>query len=183
MFGIGKALGWVVDALTFIGFIAVMAMMFHVSLDVLGKYLFNAPLPATLEVVSHYYMVAVVFLPLGLVERQNLHIAVEILSANMPKPIERFFIFIAMIASLGYFGILTYRTWFDAVDKWEVGSFIMGSTSAVPTWPTYFLVPLGCGVMVAVLLYKMAIYLTGAKSGFGETTGHKGVESLLEEGA
>jgi len=183
MFAIGRALGWVVDALTAIGFLAVMAMMFHVSFDVLGKYLFNAPLPATLEIVSYYYMVACVFLPLGLVERQNLHISVEILTSRLSKPLERFFIFIAMLASLAYFAILTYRTWYDALDKWEVGAFVMGSTSAVPTWPTYFLVPLGCGVMVAVLLYKIAIYLTGAKSGLGETTGSHTIEDLVEEGA
>lgn len=183
MFAIGRALGWVIDGLTWIGAIAVLAMMFHVALDVLGKYLLNSPLPATLEVVSHYYMVACVFLPLGLVERQNLHIAVEILTSNLAKPIERFFTFIAMVASLLYFGIMTYRTWFDAVDKWQVGAFIMGSTSAVPTWPTYFMVPLGCGVMMAVLLYKIVRYLTGAESGLGETEGHKTVEQILEEGS
>jgi TRAP-type C4-dicarboxylate transport system permease small subunit len=183
MFAIGRALGTVIDLLTWIGAAAVMAMMFHVSIDVLGKYLFNAPLPATLEITSHYYMVACVFLPLGLVERQNLHISVEILTSNLPGAVERFFIFVAMIASLLYFGVMTYRTWFDALDKYSVGAFIMGSTSAVPTWPTYFMVPLGCGVMMAVLLYKILIYLTGAKSGLGETSGHKSVEQILEEGA
>ena len=32
--------------------LALVAMMLHVNLDVLGRYLFNAPLPMTTEVVS-----------------------------------------------------------------------------------------------------------------------------------
>ena len=82
MVGIGKALARLLDIQATIGIAAVGLMMFHITFDVFGKYLFNAPLPATLEIVSHYYMVVVVFLPLAMVEKRDAHISVEVLTQN-----------------------------------------------------------------------------------------------------
>ena len=35
-------------------------------------------------------------------------------------------------------------------------------------WPSYYLLPIGTGLMTAVLIYRWIIYITGAKSGLGE---------------
>ena len=79
-----RLLGRLANALAFLGGIAVVLMMLHICADVIAKYVFNSPIPGTLEIVSNYYMVATVFLPLALVERKNAHIAVEILSQHLP---------------------------------------------------------------------------------------------------
>ena len=69
-----KAIDRMIDLLSFvfmaIAAIALTLMMGHVTVDVAGKYLLNAPVPVTLEMVSNYYMVAVVFLPLAAAERR-----------------------------------------------------------------------------------------------------------------
>ena len=171
MVGIGKALARLLDIQATIGIAAVGLMMFHITFDVFGKYLFNAPLPATLEIVSHYYMVVVVFLPLAMVEKRDAHISVEVLTQHLPDRWQQVIIAATWVLSGVFFTALTYRTWIDAMDKYDVGAFIMGSTSAVPTWPTYFLLPFGCLILVLVLVYKLVIYITGAESGLGEHTG------------
>lgn len=57
----------VIDAISavlmVVGSIALMLMMVHVTVDVVGKFVFSQPVPMTLEIVSNYYIVAVVFLP------------------------------------------------------------------------------------------------------------------------
>ena len=66
-----------------IGGIALLAMMGHVAGDVIGRSFFGAPIDGTLEIVSGYYMVAVVFLPLAFVTRNDDHIYVELFTRRM----------------------------------------------------------------------------------------------------
>ena len=98
-------------------------------------------------------MVAVVFLPLALVERHDGHISVEILSQLLPERVQELLIAAGSLLSAAYFGAFTYRTWGDAVAKLRIGEYAMG-TVAVPIWPTRFMLPLGCGLITALLLYK-----------------------------
>ena len=65
------------QGLAFLGAVGVLAMMVHVCADVLSRTLTGASLPATVEIVSYYYMVLVAFLPLAWVERRNAMISVE----------------------------------------------------------------------------------------------------------
>ena len=46
------------SGLALIGAVAVIALMLHVVADVAMRNLTNTPIPATFEIVTHYYMVA-----------------------------------------------------------------------------------------------------------------------------
>ena len=67
---------------------ALLLMMLHIAADVALRYLFSAPLHGTVEIVSTYYMVAVVFLPLALIELRNGHIVVELVSQHFPARVQ-----------------------------------------------------------------------------------------------
>jgi hypothetical protein len=58
-------------ALMLIGGMGIVLMMAHVTLDVVLKNLFNAPIQGTIEISSYYYMVAVVMLPMAMVEYEG----------------------------------------------------------------------------------------------------------------
>ena len=45
------------------------------------------------------------------------------------------------------------------------GTAIEQGTVTIPIWPTYYALPIGAGLMTLVALYKLAVALTGAKSG------------------
>lgn len=130
------------------------AMMLHVSLDVLLSLFIAEPLPATVEIVSSYYMVALVFLPLGFVELKNEHIHVDVIHSHLPDLGKTILDVFALTLSTIYLGIMTYQTWFDALEKFEVGEYSMGMVS-IALWPGRFFVPIGCGIMTAVLLLKL----------------------------
>ena len=49
----------------FLGAVAILLMTFHVTADVLFKVGFHYPIVGTLEVVTYFYMVACIFLPLA----------------------------------------------------------------------------------------------------------------------
>ncbi len=142
-------------AVNLVAAVAVVAMMLHVNLDVLGRYLFNAPLPMTTEVVSAYYMVAVVFLPLAAIEWRDGHISVEIVTQFIGARTQRLLLIITGLLAAAYFAAITWRTWLVAIDKYQLGEFITG-VATLSIWPTRFLVPLGCGLIVVVLVIKAA---------------------------
>ncbi|HZD26825.1 MAG TPA: TRAP transporter small permease [Alphaproteobacteria bacterium] len=143
-----------------IGAVGLVLMMLHITADVIGKYVFNAPVPVTLEVVSNYYMVAVVFLPLALVERNNGHIFVELVSQHLRPRLQMLLAALTSLVAAAYFGAFTYRTWLDAIAKYRIGEYIQG-TVELSNWPSRFMLPLGCGLIVLVLLVKAWRLLRG----------------------
>ena len=58
-------------------------MMFHITADVAGRYLFNNPIPATYE-ITEMLMVLVVFLGLGYTQASRSHIRVETVVRFLP---------------------------------------------------------------------------------------------------
>lgn len=166
---IGRVLARMVSAITLIGVLAIILMMMHITLDVAGKFLFNAPVPATISLVSNYYMVVVAFIPLALVETRNGHISVEVMTEFLPLRSQYHLYSWTYLVSAAVFGVLTWRTWLEAMRTYEAGTFMVEQGVKIITWPSYFFLPIGTGLMVAVLLYRWVLYVSGAKSGLGET--------------
>ncbi|WP_417515383.1 TRAP transporter small permease [Minwuia sp.] len=160
-----------------IGMVGMFAMLLHVTLDVAGKWLLGMPLPVTIEMTAHYYMVAVVFFPLAAVELRNGHISVEIISQYLKPRIRRMLVAIVSLLGVIYFAILTARTWHDAVNKYEIGEYLYG-TVPLEIWQTRFFVPLGCGLLAIILFWKAVMVLRGA-----ERLVHEGSETIELDGS
>jgi TRAP-type C4-dicarboxylate transport system permease small subunit len=160
---IGKVLARVSTALAWIGGLALILMMLHIAADVFARYILNAPLHGTVEIVSAYYMVAVVFLPLAMIERLNGHIVVELFTQHLPRRVQDVLIGIVALASALYFATFAWRTWGDALNKFAVGESALG-TVQVTVWPTRFYLPIGCGLIALVLLHKGFRLFAGDRS-------------------
>ncbi len=148
-----------------IGGLAVTLMLVHVTLDVLLKHFFSMPINGTLEIVSLYYMVAAVFLPLGIVQRARGHIVVEVFTQHLrPRAIAGFNGASGLLGVL-FLGALTIMSGIEAVDRtltlerWDVVFFYL------PVWPTRWFVPVGCGVYTFYLLLHSIVDCVFALSG------------------
>lgn len=148
-----KALGRLSDLLGVLAGLALVLMMLHITAEVVARYVFDSPLHGTVEIVSTYYMVAVVFLPLALIERVNGHIIVELLSKHFPQRTQEILIAVVALASALFFAAFAWQTWGDALKKFEIGEEALGTVS-VTVWPTRFYIPIGCGLLVIVLVHK-----------------------------
>ena len=142
---------------------ALILMMLHINLDVAMRYIFSAPFSNTIEIVSTYYIVAIVFLPLATVELMNAHIVVELVAQHLPKRVAEILISLVGLVSAAYFGAFTWRSWEEALQKYDVGEIALGN-SQITVWPTRFYLPIGCGLIVLVLLYKSWRLLVGDSS-------------------
>jgi TRAP-type C4-dicarboxylate transport system permease small subunit len=168
MIALGRILARTTDFTLIVGLIAVGLMMLHITIDVAGKWLLNEPVPATIAMVSSYYMVVIAFLPIAYAETRNSHITVEVLTELFPMRTQMHLYSWSYAISALIYGLLTYRMWHEAMRAQGNGTFIMEQSTKLLVWPSYYLLPLGCGLMTLVLVYRFILYLTGAKSGLGE---------------
>lgn len=142
-------LGWIAGA-------TVLLMMFHVMIDVIGKYAFNAPLPGTAEVVAAYYMIACVFLPLAWVEAAGGSIVVEVVYEKVPPHAQAVMLRIADVVSAVYYAILAWFSWGVATHAWRINETVDGIWRIV-TWPAKFLLPFGFFLAVIVILLRLVL--------------------------
>lgn len=129
--------------ITLVGGAAVVLMMVHVSLDIVLRYTMSRPLPGTITIVAHYYMIIAIFLPLAYVEQTKSSISIELISAYFPPAMNRFLsgftqLFIAATAYL-----IAYASWGVAVKSFQSKTAVMQGDYTIPTWPSYFLLFIG----------------------------------------
>lgn len=139
--------------LAILGAMAILALMIHVGVDIALRNLANAPIPATSEIVTNYYMVALAFVPLAWVERSGGMVQVEVLEGVMgPKLVALSDRFISLL-SLVIYGALAWVTFEVAMRNMYTGprgTFIMVQSTRLLTWPAYWLPPLGFGLAALV---------------------------------
>jgi TRAP-type C4-dicarboxylate transport system permease small subunit len=138
-------------ALMFIAGIALMLMMIQMTVDVFMRNFFRSPIEGSLEIVSNYHMVAVVFLPLALVERRHEHITVDLFVGMMTAGAQRFVRIVGYIVCSVFFSLLTWQTGIDAFEAWERDELLMSSIYII-LWPAKMLLPIGFGLMLMQVL-------------------------------
>lgn len=150
-----KLLNRASDVLAGLAMLCLLLMMFQVVGDVVLKYAFNAPIENNLEIVSFYYMVAVVFLPLAMVERRHEHINVDLFVLLLPKRVQQIIYAFAAVTACLFFALLAYQTCLDAFNSTAKGEVMMG-TNLVPIWPTRWLLPVGFSLISLMTLNHAA---------------------------
>ena len=142
-----------------VGAAAIFLMMLHITADVIGKFIFNRPLPGTTPIVSQYYMVVAAFLPLAIVERLTGHISVEVLFTAFPRRLRAVLTLCATALGSVVFAAMTWTSWNEALKKYAMGSFSYEQGVKILIWPTHFIVPAGTALITLVLLWRLAAFL------------------------
>lgn len=147
--------------LMWVGCLAVVLMATHVTVDVLMRTFFTRGMLGTTEIVSFYYMVAVVCFPLAWIERRDEHINVEILFRKMPPSIQRLMTLFATLCSAGFFSAFAYRSWLDALSALSTGETMMGYAEIL-IWPARFILPISFILVVVICVTQLARLIAGA---------------------
>ncbi|MDO5528877.1 MAG: TRAP transporter small permease [Paracoccus sp. (in: a-proteobacteria)] len=161
-------ISWLADRLLDLSAVLLFAMMVHVCADVAMKYLFNKPIQGTLEIVSYYYMVWAVFLPLAVIELTRSAVAVELFFNMMTIPMRIACIALVLIISaVTYFGV-AWITWHDALRSFSRGEVVMGPV-IVAIWPSRFIMPVSFAFAGLVCLWHL-VRLFVSRAGRNELT-------------
>ncbi len=139
--------------------LVIVMMMLHITLDVSVRYFFNAQIVGTLEWVSFYYMVALVFLSLGYVEMKNEHIRVDLFAKLMPAKAQFALYVLACLLGLLFFGMLFWQTLSDALAATQRGEEAMSNFQFL-IWPARWALPIGFGGMLLAVLGNLLRAIT-----------------------
>lgn len=147
------------------GCAALLAMGALVTGSVIGRGLFNTPIPDDLLMIG-LLMVCVIILPLGYVERGDGHITVTVISDRLPRAVQTALKIAGRLifaAFLGTMGVILAR---KISSELEQGLYYDGQLD-VPTWPMKAVFAFG----VAVFVLRLAINIVRDLRGTTPTPG------------
>lgn len=149
--GLERILDRVANALMFIGGVAVTLMMVHIGADVVGKYFFNYPIPATLEVVAWYYMVATIFLPVAYIQLHQKHLMVELFTRALPPRTMALLEGCVCLLGFVYVSTLVVLTFDGAMVETANGAAHDVTYFDLPVWPSRWFLPAALLVMAIIM--------------------------------
>ncbi len=138
--------------------LAVFAIMTIVVIDVTMRYVFNAPLAWSYDLVSNYLMVTSFFFALSETLRREHHVNVDIVYSRFPLRLRRLCKMIGWMATSALFALMT---WLAAANAWSRFTTHEVVAGAIP-WPTWIpaaVGAIGMGVMTARLAVGAAALL------------------------
>ncbi|MFY0634034.1 MAG: TRAP transporter small permease [Vannielia sp.] len=177
---IERALDALSKVLLFVGGAALVVLMLHVCADVAGKYFFNQPLTGTLEIVSWYYMVACVFLPLAWVQIRRQHLTVEMFTMGLNRRQLAALDGVVSLLGLAYLVLLTWLVFWQAVAQTRANEFLSLTFYDMPAWPSRWVLPVSFGLFALVLVLQAWIDLRFAITGRGTPTLDRRDGDLME---
>jgi len=135
--------------------IAVLLMAAHVSYDVIARSIVQGGIYGTTEIVSYYYMIACVCLPLAYIELRDEHITVEVFYDLFPAAAKTVILGFSILCTAVFFAAFAYRSWLDALNALASREKVMGYAD-IQIWPARFFLPVAFGLLVAACLLRLA---------------------------
>ncbi|MDP2005422.1 MAG: TRAP transporter small permease [Rubrivivax sp.] len=147
-----------------IGCLMLFALMMVVVSDVSLRYLFNAPLNWSYEIISSYLMPGLFFMAASHTLKSNAHVCVDILHNYVGTRTR--YVFEAVISTLAapIFGLATVVS---AQNTWQDLQSGAASSSGMelPTWSISLMLPLGFGMLTLRLVLHAFGYIGTLVSG------------------
>lgn len=152
-----RAIDAIDGALVLVGAAMLFCLMCLVVSDVALRYLFNAPLQWSYEVISSYLMPGTFFLAVSHTLRVHSHVAVDILHNYVKTRTRYVFEFVTTILAIPAFAICAVLaagvTWND----FHAGN-VSSSGLALPSWSVSIFLPVGFGLLALRLLLNAIGY-------------------------
>lgn len=141
----------------------IMFLMFFATAEILGRYLFNAPIRGHLEIVE-LIMAGVVFFGIAYTQRVGGHVRMELFITRVLKgrayhTAEA----ITILLSLFVYMFITFYSF-----KATLYSYIIGDTTTYiywPTWPSKLAIPLGSFFLCIRFVIQLIQHLSQAIAG------------------
>lgn len=135
--------------------ITVVIMCLHVAAGIITRALFSSTLNGTVEIVSHFYMVIVAFVPWAYIQHRGEHVSVDILLNVLPDWGN---IVTRTIANVITLIVQIFFAWalFDmALRQTKIGELVEAGTIIISVWPARWIAGFGVAAMICVLVAQI----------------------------
>ncbi|MBV6273112.1 TRAP transporter small permease [Alcaligenaceae bacterium CGII-47] len=124
-------------------------MALHMTADALSSYLFDYPIDGTIELVSRYYMIAIVYLSMAYVQSRDQHIVAEIFSDGFSARFSCLCQCLTQLLFIGFGVLLVWRGSIDAVRNTMISESTQTITGTLMVWPSRWIV-VASGIMIVL---------------------------------
>jgi len=147
----------------------VFVMIFPTTVDVILRYIFNAPLPEMFQ-LTEFMMVAVVYLAIAYVQQLKDHIKIEIVTQWLPQKGQETLDLFGHLVGLVISTVITWQSGRLAWEAWDTQDYTMGIVQ-FPLWPAKTILPIGMGLLCLRLLSDILIGLFRLWHSFADNKG------------
>ncbi len=134
--------------------VALVAMLLHVVVDVVMREFVHAPISETLEIVSYWYMVGLVFLAIPAAQARGEHIQVELFTSALPRRVRMAMDVLVLLLSAAVLVVFTWVSSEEAIRQTQAMTVVEAGSGTLPVWPTRWLVPLSMGSTCLICLVQ-----------------------------
>ncbi|TCK04322.1 TRAP transporter small permease [Marinobacterium mangrovicola] len=146
---------WVSKITLVLGTVVLMLMVAQIVIDVVMRAVAGSGFPATSELVSKYYMVAVSFMPIAYAEVHRRHVEATVFTDLLSARKKQAVTLLGFIISVCVYGILTWGSLGEALEQTEKRAYVESGVDIFYTWPSYWILPVFLGLMWFVCVIRV----------------------------
>lgn len=138
---------------------AVLVLMaVHIVADVGARYFLGRPLDGTTEIVSRYYMVALIFLPLAYVQATGRHVEASFFADALPDKAKAALGCLTSVLMLAFAVLLAWQAGIEAARSTAISEKLQTASYFLLTWPGRWIPVLGMALVALQSLVDLAAY-------------------------
>jgi|SynMetStandDraft_2_1070026.scaffolds.fasta_scaffold01989_2 TRAP-type C4-dicarboxylate transport system permease small subunit len=145
-----KGVYWFYGVLVFIAALiagtATFLIMCLIALSAFLRTLFNAPIPASVE-ISQALLVLCITFPFAYTLMKKEHVRTVVLARRFPERLQRFIHALWMMSGVIIFAAATYGTWRYGIRSYNMNEMVWGAAIQFPLWPSKIAVSIGLGML------------------------------------
>jgi len=130
----------------FVASLTLGLMALYIFFDVMGRYLFNRPIPGAFEITEDYLMVIAIFLAFSYTFTKNGHVSVELFTQFMSVRMKKVISKVVHLIGLVYIFLMTWQTYKQTIYTFTSGS-LSRSSMAYILWPAFGVAFLGSALL------------------------------------
>ena len=142
-------INWVTRFSGFIAGIVLFGMMMLTTIDVICRYFFNASILGVYE-ITEFMMLCVVFFSLSFAQKLKGHVAVNILVDRLSNKNRQIFDICNFFISIIFLLLIAWKSSSQGIELFH--SNRVSGNLAIPVYPFFFVLSLGCVAMALELI-------------------------------
>ncbi len=166
--------------LTLTGGLVILALMFLAVTQIVGRKLFNAPIPGFIDWVEQA-MAVFAFLGISYCQRVGGHIRMDIVLGMLRGRILWINELISVLVMLLLTVVLTVGSWRHFLRAYQNGDSSIDI--ALPTWPAKLMVPVALSILTLRLVLQLWAYGRALKTGTEQPVAVPLIETAAEQAA
>jgi TRAP-type C4-dicarboxylate transport system permease small subunit len=137
---------------------ALICMVLMITLDVFLRFVFNAPLPATLE-MSQLFEPHVVFLPMAFALATGSHVRVSLITQHFRGRFRKYVEIFDFAVATTFFACFAYWGWLHFWASFKINEIMLASIKLY-WWTGKLAMPLGLVLVTVECLYQMVVIIS-----------------------